>query len=156
MSNIINNWSAICPKCENKILSEKQICRNCEKTNIFIEDIVGTVPERFLKCKCGSFPTIKCEKCGCTIHKESLLPPLKGASPCFVVTACYGEDHINVKLLREYRDNVLVKSTIGSLIIKIYETIGPCIANYINDKSWLKDNCKKLISLIVAALKLEK
>lgn len=162
MSKIINDWSAVCPKCDNKINGSEQVCRNCGKPNIFIKDIVqdfktaGTVTSRFLKCNCGEFPNIKCEKCGCSINKEALLPPIRerGKSSCFVVTACYGEEHINVKLLREYRDSVLIKNKLGLLAVQFYESIGPYLAKYISNKDPLKRVCKKLISTTITLLRL--
>lgn len=51
---------------------------------------------------------------------------------CFVATAAYGtRNHPDVIMLREFRDNVLVKSWLGRRFVKTYWVVGPVMARLI-------------------------
>lgn len=51
---------------------------------------------------------------------------------CFVATAAYGtRNHPDVIMLREFRDNVLVKSWLGRRFVKNYWVVGPVMARLI-------------------------
>ena len=51
---------------------------------------------------------------------------------CFVATAAYGtRNHPDVVMLREFRDNVLVKSWAGRRFVKAYWVAGPLMAKFI-------------------------
>lgn len=54
-------------------------------------------------------------------------------SGCFVATACYGDYECEeVKEFRIYRDNVMLKSSLGRLFVSTYYFISPPIANLIS------------------------
>lgn len=55
-----------------------------------------------------------------------------GCSPCFVATAVMGDfDHPTVVTLREYRDQVLLKSGVGRGFVKLYYRFSPPLADWI-------------------------
>ena len=57
-------------------------------------------------------------------------PPKKG--PCFVATACYGDyNHPDVRLLRRWRDERLLPSKGGRLLVRVYYGLGPKLATRI-------------------------
>jgi parallel beta-helix repeat protein len=79
---------------------------------------------------------------GDTLH--FLIP----ASPsgCFIATAAYGTptaEQINV--LREFRDDVLLKSTMGSQFVSLYYQISPPIANFIAGHEVLRTLVRELL-----------
>jgi len=72
--------------------------------------------------------------------------PEKDRKGCFIATACYGDyNSREVMLLREYRDTVLMKNTIGKLFIKLYYTVSPSIAKRIEKSHKLKNYIRNKI-----------
>ncbi|MGA3113421.1 MAG: type II secretion system protein [Syntrophobacteraceae bacterium] len=57
--------------------------------------------------------------------------------PCFVATAAFGrEDHPVVVTLREFRDRYLRNWSIGRTFIKVYNVIGPHLADAVRNRPW--------------------
>lgn len=80
---------------------------------------------------------------------------------CFIATACFDDyNSPEVKLLRNYRDNVLSKNYPGRLFIKIYYFISPGIANKIRKSSkvklFIRNHILKHIVTKVEQAKIEK
>ena len=159
----IEDWTAVCPRCNKTVIGRQFVCPNCHKTQVFVEDIVqdfssaGTVTSRFVKCACGNYPSIKCS-CGAIINNESILPPIverKGPQKlCFVATACYGADHVYVEKLRDFRDNRLMRHAFGRLIVSLYNIIGPPMATFIIKKEYVKHYARRAIAVVVCWLRL--
>ena len=60
-------------------------------------------------------------------------------SYCFIATACYGDyDAPEVLILREYRDDVLLKTLLGRIFTKLYYAISPFFTKYISSSPFLK------------------
>lgn len=74
---------------------------------------------------------------------------------CFIATACYGDyNSEEVLFLRKFRDNVLQKSFVGNIFVKIYYFVSPPIAKIIKKSSFLKTFIRNwLLSPIIHALK---
>ena len=73
-------------------------------------------------------------------------PSQKPKSGCFVATVCYGNyEAQEVLVLRKYRDNVLMKSLIGKLSVKLYYRISPPIAKLIDKSNTIKTFIRKNI-----------
>jgi len=65
---------------------------------------------------------------------------------CFVATACYGEyEAPEVLILRKYRDNVLLKSKFGKLLVKFYYFVSPPFATLIRNSNSTKTFIRKYI-----------
>ena len=65
---------------------------------------------------------------------------------CFVATACYGDYHSpEVKSLRLYRDEKLLKSISGKIFIQAYYIVSPPIAYIISKSNFLKKNIRHYI-----------
>jgi hypothetical protein len=63
---------------------------------------------------------------------------LKGKG-CFIATAVYGSySSSEVLILRQFRDEVLLKSSVGKLFVSFYYFISPSIADFISKRSTLK------------------
>ncbi|MCK5624883.1 hypothetical protein KAI04_03510 [Candidatus Pacearchaeota archaeon] len=57
---------------------------------------------------------------------------------CFIATACYGKDSEQVRVLRYWRDNNLLKNSFGKGFVNFYYNNSPPIADFIRDKPFLK------------------
>ncbi|MBK8464876.1 MAG: DUF4339 domain-containing protein [Chloracidobacterium sp.] len=63
-------------------------------------------------------------------------PPKKGM--CFVATAAFGDySSPEVQFLSRFRDTVLAKSLSGRLFIRVYYSVGPCLAAIISKSPML-------------------
>jgi hypothetical protein len=52
--------------------------------------------------------------------------------PCFIATAAYGTDTVGeINLLREFRDAVLLASSLGTEFVSLYYEVSPPIAEVI-------------------------
>ena len=58
---------------------------------------------------------------------------------CFIATASYGtETAAELDILRNFRDQVLLKNTLGSLFVEAYYKVSPPIANLIEKNDFLR------------------
>lgn len=63
-------------------------------------------------------------------------------SKCFVATAAYATDANQVKILRRFRDEILVRSDLGRGFIHWYGLQGPKLAAYISHKPFVRSLCR--------------
>jgi len=76
-----------------------------------------------------------------TVRKRQEIDPMyKPPSEwCFIASATYNNlNHPNVVFLRNFRDDCLLTSKLGSFIVKLYYSISPPIANLIENHNLLK------------------
>ncbi len=72
---------------------------------------------------------------------------------CFVATACFGDyDHPTVKLLREFRDKVLLSSAAGRGFVTLYYRFGPHAAAAVNRLPSLKPTLRALLGVFARAI----
>ncbi len=83
-------------------------------------------------------------------NQESLKPK----SGCFIATACYGDYNAKeVLVLREFRDDVLMNSSIGRTFVKFYYFISPPLAKFIEKSDALKKFIRtRILSSIVSKI----
>jgi len=70
----------------------------------------------------------------------------RAASRCFIATAAYGTpsaEQINV--LREFRDVVLLESTVGSQFVALYYQLSPPVAEFIAGNGLLRTLVRELL-----------
>jgi len=75
---------------------------------------------------------------------KSVTPPSGGG--CFIATAAYGTPTAEqLDVLREFRDDVLLKSTMGSRLVDLYYKVSPPIANFISEHSFVRTLVRELV-----------
>jgi hypothetical protein len=79
----------------------------------------------------------------------------EGGGGCFVATVVYGgEDHVNLIVLRSFRDNFLEKYALGRRFIALYYKHGPKLAKKVADSELLRSLFTPLVELGVFIVKL--
>jgi uncharacterized repeat protein (TIGR02543 family) len=65
---------------------------------------------------------------------------------CFIATAAYGSPTAEqIDVLREFRDVVLLKSTVGSQFVALYYKLSPPVADFISGSSFLRTLVRELL-----------
>lgn len=73
---------------------------------------------------------------------------------CFVVTACFGdEDHPVVLAFRSYRDEKLLKSSVGTRVVDFYYNVGPRMAQFIEPHYRVKKVLRYFFTVIAKLIK---
>ena len=73
-----------------------------------------------------------------------------GGGGCFIATAIYGSaNHPNVKTLREFRDDVLLKTSWGRALIEFYYRHSPDLACYIGEHDSFRMLTRGLLAPVV-------
>ena len=72
---------------------------------------------------------------------------------CYVATCVYGSyDCPEVWTLRRYRDDVLDKSLLGKLFIRLYYLISPTMVRIFGNNSLIKNHWKSILDRFVQLL----
>ena len=70
------------------------------------------------------------------------------AGACFIATAVYGDyDHPQVRVLRRFRDEVLLKSAAGRRFVRWYYRVGPGWGEWVHQKRLMRTIIKKCLDL---------
>ena len=78
-----------------------------------------------------------------TANFEEPEPPSGG---CFIATAAYGTSTAEqIDVLREFRDDVLLESTVGSRLVDLYYQVSPPIADFISESSFVRTLVRELL-----------
>ena len=72
---------------------------------------------------------------------------------CFIATAAYGTSTAaEIDILRAFRDEVLLESTVGSQLVKWYYDVSPPLADFIVENSFLRTLVRELLVDPIASL----
>jgi len=75
--------------------------------------------------------------------KSSPEPPSGG---CFIATAAYGTSTAEqLDVLREFRDGVLLESTVGSRLVDLYYQVSPPVADFISEHNFVRILVRELL-----------
>lgn len=88
-------------------------------------------------------------------RKDELINPVKKSGMCFIATAVYGSPIApEVVLFRQYRDEVMLNSKLGTGFVKIYYYLSPPLASLISRTLILRVIVKNLVlSPLIRVLK---
>lgn len=141
-----------CLKC--KTITHLEPCSNCGGT---VYDINGT--SLFcIRCTEG-FSTWNCANCDTRnpISRETLMEK-RGKGMCFVATAAYGSSLApEVIILSRFRDDFLLQSKLGSLLVALYYHVSPPLASQIARAVFLRAATRTLfLAPILRLLKFAK
>ena len=65
---------------------------------------------------------------------------------CFIATAAYGTSTAEqLDVLREFRDSVLLESTVGSQLVDLYYQLSPPIADFMSENSFVRTLVRELL-----------
>jgi len=65
---------------------------------------------------------------------------------CFIATAAYGTSTAEqLDVLREFRDDVLLESTVGSRLVDLYYQMSPPIADFISENNFVRTLVRELL-----------
>ncbi len=86
-------------------------------------------------------------------QENGVTTKVKPNTGCFIATACYGDyEAREVRLLRKYRDDKLIKSFLGRKFIATYYKLSPSIARKIETNEKLKRRIRKVFLEPIIAL----
>lgn len=75
----------------------------------------------------------------------------EAASGCFIATAAYGSAfHRDILVLRQFRDQILMQTSMGKAFVEQYYTLSPPIARVIEQHPWLALTVRALLLPLVA------
>jgi len=73
---------------------------------------------------------------------------------CYIATMVYGSyEHPQVFVLREYRDNILSKTTLGRGFIKTYYKYSPKLVEHLKNKPLLNQIIKSILNTLIRIIK---
>jgi hypothetical protein len=75
----------------------------------------------------------------------SKFPQTTGGGQCFIATAAVGRNSQEVRLLRDFRDNHLLRSRAGRMFVSIYENVSPPLARMVARSMLLRNITRRLI-----------
>lgn len=74
----------------------------------------------------------------------------KSDSSCFIATAVYGTPYcFELDVLRDFRDNILLKNRVGIVFVSIYYRIGPFLAEKVAAVPAVKSICRTVFDRII-------
>jgi len=81
-----------------------------------------------------------------TTGKPSTPPPWGSGGGCFIATAAYGTPSAKqIDILRDFRDDVLLKNTAGSQFVALYYRLSPPIADFIAGNGFVRTLVRELL-----------
>lgn len=107
------------------------------------------------KCSvCGQYICSRCaQMVGEKIYCEKHVPEVQ-KSGCFIATAAYGTPLAHeLDVLRSFRDQRMLNSQTGKILVSAYYVVSPPIASIISERQTLRKTVRHCIDPIVRGLK---
>lgn len=143
-NSVVNSALGMCIVFANKL---KEYEKPIEVLNVLVAlDMSSELRERLLKNK-----SILSQNRINEIISTSAPPKKSGG--CYIATMVYGDyDVPEVKILRQYRDNVLAKYIAGKLFIKVYYRTSPMFVRIFGNNKLVKHGIRRILSKIIEGL----
>ncbi|MDR0431230.1 MAG: hypothetical protein LBH58_12235 [Tannerellaceae bacterium] len=88
------------------------------------------------------------------LETSSKLSGRKSFSPCYIATMAYGDfNHPQVVVLRQFRDEVLERYTLGKLFIRVYYAVSPKLVLILKDSKTINSVIRKVLNQFVKYIK---
>ncbi|NER00358.1 MAG: hypothetical protein F6K30_27290 [Cyanothece sp. SIO2G6] len=134
---------------ENLVMTAKVI--NVSANSDIVSDLSTISPEKTddakLKLVRIALKTLS-ETKSCPINLES------GGSGCFIATAAYmTESHPDLDTFRQFRDQILLKNSLGRIATSLYYRIGPFLATHIRNNHSLRQLVRDKLALLAKYLR---
>lgn len=131
-----------------------------KKTRISDLAEVATCQRRvYLKAKYGQKETnaqTMAKKRGIVLHEKAYQqkrPDSKSQDKrCYIATSIYGIDANETQTLRDFRDNTMMKTSVGRCLISMYYNISPHIVKLSNGKPWMITVSRLILNKFVRRL----
>lgn len=85
-------------------------------------------------------------------NKKASNPGSTGSASggCFIATAAYGSYfHPHVQVLRLFRDEILMQTTLGRMFVMTYYRVSPYAADWIQERGWAKGIIRLMLGPII-------
>lgn len=127
-----------CLKCNSHYTYKK--CANCGN-----KDFQATSSHGVFCTKCGEgFTSWSCKNCGTANPAKNTRYILRNQG-CFIATAAYGsEDTYEVELFRSFRDQKLITTFLGRILILLYYKFSPSISKSFQNREFLRYAVRKI------------
>ena len=128
---------------------------NTVDKNVITKTITGLTPgtDYYFALKTWTDPHVNNDNKVTSDYSDEATAKTTGGE-CFIATAAYGsysESHVMV--LREFRDNVLLKSKAGTALVDMYYAYSPPIADFIAERPALRVATRMALAPVVGAVK---
>ena len=129
-------------------LEKMAMSRRFQSSTVEIKEFISTIKE--LESNTNKGTSFTAEQFSKTASGETKITVKKGAfaDVCYIATAVYGgNSHPNVKLLKEFRDSVLVKYRIGRVFCRFYYKVSPKLVKHFQGGifCWLGRKCLNFV-----------
>lgn len=115
----------------------------CEQKVVFDKTIGDRRPDEVRKrAEEGTKAHLAFEEEGYAVQRTS-------DGRCFVATAVYGYDAEETRVLRQWRDDVLLRAPAGRLLVKFYYAVSPPLAMVVTRSRRLSAASRFVIDMIV-------
>ena len=117
-SHFTKEWTATCPRCEQSTTHAEYSCKNCGKGTLKVLNACSRSELKRLGCSFCGDPgglSVQCTKCGASITNNCI-----EIGGCFIATAVFGYDSYITRQLRIFRDEVLMKYSLGRSFVFWY------------------------------------
>ena len=116
----------------------------------FIEKSMESLLSKYENLPEGVYLQISVKSSSISTQFEEMKQSLEKQGRCFIATAVYGSaSTYEVKVLRHFRDSVLIKNSWGELLMRFYYSVAPAMAPFIMRRKQLRRLVRFLIDSVV-------
>src|SRR5262249_36470551 len=76
----------------------------------------------------------------------------QGRGKCYVATYIYGDQSVEVEVLRQFRDDVILKRWHLFYVVALYYRLSPVLIRVFGGSAWFRTTCTCLLRLLLGAI----